>query len=86
MRVSILQTELARRAAISPGDLVFYDTIRSGRVPCRVLSAERVADGDGLGRSRRLTLKVTGARYAYPRGLVFTAHNGAFVQARGAIR
>lgn len=77
-----MPTETSRRAALKPGTLVYYDTIRSGRVPCRIISEQPRPFGD----DPLLVLKVTGARYAYPRGLEFTAHRGPFVQARSAIR
>jgi hypothetical protein len=75
-------TELQRRADLAVGERVYYDTIRSGRVPCLVIGeqAQRFSD------ETLLVLKVTGARYAYPRGHVFTARRGPFVMKREAIR
>lgn len=69
--------ELQRRDSIEAGDLVYFDTMASGRVPCKVMYVR-----DDGGCQRRATLKVTGARYAYPRGHVFTTNLGPFVQAR----
>src|SRR5688500_1145330 len=56
-------SELQRRAELSVGDLVFYDSIRSGRVPCRVIGTKPhlFATDDELYGSL-LVLKVTGAR------------------------
>lgn len=71
--------ELERREAIQPGMLVYYDTMRSGLVPCKVIDRK---PGRFSTDPDRLTLEVTGARYAYPRGLVFETTGEPFVQAR----
>lgn len=73
--------EMERRAALKPGMLVYYDTVRGDRVPCKIISRRR----GRFGADDMLWLQVTGARMAYPRGFRFDARVGPFVQAREAI-
>lgn len=79
---SALISETARRDALIPGTLVWFDSM-TGSVPCRILSRDPRAypfTGD------RLSLRVTGGRHpAYPRGLVFETTPGPFVRARAAL-
>jgi hypothetical protein len=56
-----VSNELTRRDALQPGALVYYDTMRSGRVPCRIVERRPGAFSTS---PDRLVLKVTGARYA----------------------
>lgn len=73
------QSEMERRAALSVGQLVHYDTIQSGLVPCKIVG---IAPPLRFDHGDRLVLRVTGARYAYPRGHTFTARRGCFITAR----
>jgi hypothetical protein len=61
-----------RRITMKKGDLVYFDTLKSGLVPCKVLEMheEHVDLGYSQHVNRTVTVKVTADRYAYPKGMV----------------
>lgn len=74
-----LPTEQARRDALTPGTLVWYDQMIGRSVACKITAREAgrfSADRDIL------TLKVTGTSGTYKRGETIRTNVGPFVRAR----
>jgi hypothetical protein len=66
---------------LQTGALAYFDTMRSGLIPCKVLSIEAREN-----QGHNVAVKLTAARGAYKRGETVSSISARYVVPRSAVR